>query len=69
VIAVDTTERVLRGNDLSPRARGWADRVASDRLPAVLALAGLIATVVVLVVAPAAVAGTYTVVSCPGDDG
>ncbi len=69
MIGVETTERVLRGSDVSPRARGWADRVASHRLPAVLALAGLIATVVVLVVAPAAVAGTYTVVSCPGDDG
>ncbi len=45
------------------------DVVGSHPLRAVFALAGLIATFVVLASASTAFAGTYTVVSCPGDDG
>jgi hypothetical protein len=45
------------------------DVVGSHPLRAGFALAGLIATFVVLASASTAFAGTYTLVSCPGDDG
>jgi hypothetical protein len=45
------------------------DVVGSHPLRAGFALAGLIATFVVLASVSTAFAGTYTVVSCPGDDG
>ena len=58
----------LRGQ-MSPCLAHATDAGAFHRLPAIFAVAGMIATFVILASAPAAMAGTYTVVSCPGDDG
>ena len=55
--------------DVTPRGGDRPDVVAARRSRVVLVVAGLIVAVVVLAAASAAKAGTYTVVSCPGDDG
>jgi hypothetical protein len=54
----------LRGQ-MSPYPAHATDAGAFHRLPAIFAVAGMIATFVILASAPAAMAGTYTVVSCP----
>jgi hypothetical protein len=60
---------IRRAGRASPCPGDATEAVGSHRLPVLLALAGMIATVVILASTPSAMAGTYTVVTCPGDNG